>query len=576
MLNQHFIGNLSNKICKMLRNYVLSPLKENFCKKSNNLICGKWNYENKFQKKYVIKKNKHHWDNIQKRRKDYNHLEKFYSDKIKEFSKLLNSYHKTKKSMRYWEIVLGPFLVRSIMILWDKWEIINSDLKKEKIDKITCRDTSYKSFIFNDTEEFYLNYCNYYFNEFLCFEIVKYLKKNIYLNIIKKKPKISFKNKKSFVNKITSFNFNNKSILYRTFFGKVNSAKINLKLGNIPYFKNFDYRITKFKIDHKFRNYKIRKSKIINFENFFFEIILKILPASILENFSELRENSKKIFNNPKIIFTANANIGNDFFKIWAAEKTDNGSKYIIGDHGGVMEDKMLLNYTHNVSDIYVRSCKSNKSNTLQMPPNFILTTKKIVKKNQMKCLIPLMKRDFFTGNIFEPKLTEEEQIMKIKEFIKLIRPEIKNNIQIKPHPYSDNIFKSKVSSMFKRKVYTSNQSFKESLKNFKLVLNTEPSTVFFESFYYDIPNVLIFNRDFLHLNKKVEKLITKMKSNNLIFDNPRKAINHLNKIWLDPFIWWNSNKILKIRKEFQDLCALNNGDNENDWLKFFKKQIMN
>ena len=66
-------------------------------------------------------------------------------------------------------------------------------------------------------------------------------------------------------------------------------------------------------------------------------MIPRHVPIAYLEGYLELKELGlqNRWPRQPKVIFTSNAYQANDVFKAWAAEKTENGSKLVIGQHGG-------------------------------------------------------------------------------------------------------------------------------------------------------------------------------------------------------------------------------------------------
>ena len=60
---------------------------------------------------------------------------------------------------------------------------------------------------------------------------------------------------------------------------------------------------------------------------------------------------------NPRTIFTSSAWAYDDLFKIWTAEKVENGSKLIIGQHGGhmgVSKFSFYEDYQMKISDTFL------------------------------------------------------------------------------------------------------------------------------------------------------------------------------------------------------------------------------
>ena len=55
---------------------------------------------------------------------DYIYLTKAYEELLKSISSKLNEYHKKEHSIKYWRILVGPWLGYFIQILFDRWFLI--------------------------------------------------------------------------------------------------------------------------------------------------------------------------------------------------------------------------------------------------------------------------------------------------------------------------------------------------------------------------------------------------------------------------------------------------------------------
>ena len=53
---------------------------------------------------------KYHWDDRDKLREDYSYLQEQHEVLLRDLSKQLNKIHKKNYSIRYWRILIGPWL----------------------------------------------------------------------------------------------------------------------------------------------------------------------------------------------------------------------------------------------------------------------------------------------------------------------------------------------------------------------------------------------------------------------------------------------------------------------------------
>ena len=88
----------------------------------------------------------------------------------------------------------------------------------------------------------------------------------------------------------------------------------------------------------------------------------------------------RKIKLNPKIIYTAIGHTVDDYFKFWSAEQVMKGTKYIVSDHGGYIDDKQNFGAWSKFSDLYLRWNLDKKKNTLQMPPSILFKDQDFIK----------------------------------------------------------------------------------------------------------------------------------------------------------------------------------------------------
>jgi putative transferase (TIGR04331 family) len=58
-------------------------------------------------------------------------------------------------------------------------------------------------------------------------------------------------------------------------------------------------------------------------------------------------------------------------------------------------------------------------------------------------------------------------------------------------------------------------------------------------------------------LRKEAKFLADEMKKNNMIFNDPVQAAQHINEIWDNPLKWYNSKNVIQVRNNFLDI-ALN------------------
>ena len=130
----------------------------------------------------------HPWNNFNDYLKDIKKIEKIYIVILKQVSAKLNQHFKIKKNLRYWKILIGPWLMSFISAYYEKNLLINTLLKhkgKLIIPVVNLRENKNISKNYNDF--FYKNLLSSDWQDYLFSLILgkKKLKNNV--TLIKKK-----------------------------------------------------------------------------------------------------------------------------------------------------------------------------------------------------------------------------------------------------------------------------------------------------------------------------------------------------------------------------------------------------
>ena len=88
------------------------------------------------------------------------------------------------------------------------------------------------------------------------------------------------------------------------------------------------------------------------------------------------------------------------------------------------------------------------------------------------------------------------------------------------------------------------------------------------------VPNIILAKQSYFYLSDKKKDFLKELLENNVLFEDPIKAHIHLKNIWMDPLEWWNSEKIIEIKKRFHDLCFIKNDDYLNTWKNHFISEL--
>jgi putative transferase (TIGR04331 family) len=124
--------------------------------------------------------------------------------------------------------------------------------------------------------------------------------------------------------------------------------------------------------------------------------------------------------------------------------------------------------------------------------------------------------------------------------------------------------------------ISSSSHNLLEAFNDSKIIVCTYPETTVFEAIYSKIPTILLYKKEYWELHPEFDDLVKKMKLANIIFSDPVSASSHINRIWNDPRLWWDSPTVIDVRKEFFDQCGRVDDNWLDQWSDFFKEQLIN
>lgn len=573
---------------------VTTAIEDTWDFKSENVFLGEWC--RRFERKDIYNKlNYHvlpfHWRNREKLARDYKYLLNLKERIFPELSRNLKEIHRIGFNDRQWRIIIEPWLLSYISILYDRWESIRVAFdNKKNIYKVIRLDS--RNDVFNDFSEFsdLVNsdtWNHNLFNQIIDFE---YANQVVWENRSHKQEKINplsrVGNKTKFLRLIdrliSLIDHREKSILfYRPYLSYNQLVIFNLIFFQIPriYGNEFDFDVD-IGLNSQIRDFDLKLSSMNRFEDFLFENLVKNIPKSYLESFAFRYEKSKKHYT-AKIIFTANAHWVSDNFKIWAAEQNKtNNSRYILTSHGGAFPPKLsdFDKFQSDVSDRNVTWYKTNEVKDIQLPALKLLG-RKAKDLGEYYSIIALHNRVSYSYRAESaPMSTLSLDTFELTvSFIDALNREIFETLRIKAYPTKgwekDNRFNEIYGSGI---LYESERKLTDIFDISKLIICTYPQTTFAEAIVTGKPTILVYDAKNWEFSDLAYELLTDMMKVNIVFHDPIKAAHHINSIRDNIENWWEDPIVKKVRENFLDV-ALGYRKNENPllkWVSFFKDEI--
>lgn len=567
---------------------ITSPLDRTWPKNKNSelIICSESAVLNfkKLQESYkyfTINKNK--WENKKKLFKDYSYLESLYEKLLRQISHKLNEHHSIEENLEFWRILIGPWLGNFTHVFFERWQNIDSCIKKSNSIENISIDFDYKDFIPYDHKEFIKYSLNDYWNQFIYQNIlgniskkknVLKIKKNlIYKDLKKNNLALNFNEKKYSLINLIKYLFDlinkkdSKYFFYKTYLSFKDELKLNLKFNQLPRLNIKKLNIKKKNINFIFRE----KTKLTGFnknkfEKLLNEILFFQIPSVYLEDFDNLTlfKKNSKLPSNPKIIFTSNAAWFDSHIAYYIAKMKSKKTKIFYGQHGGNYSISKILwpeKHEKKISDKFLSWGWKEKGS--KVIPLSKFKSFNVKKTNDDELLIMLKNRQRYFCSMDSSGGTESfsSYLNYISAFlIKLNSPNRKKTILRLPNNNDIKSFDI-YSKLEKRFNFRTSNSLIDAFSKSKLIVHTLISTSINDALDANLPSIIIIRKDQNPINVNATKVFKMLHDANILFYDPIKAAKFVDTIWDNNRVelWWNKKRTQDAVKIFCKYFAKDN-----------------
>jgi len=554
---------------------VTTSIEESWDENSYKIILGSWHY---LKSDKEIDKNGCGYEaasqyvvDSKTKQEHYKYIGLLSNRLIQDLTTALNMVHGTSYSSRYWKILLGTWTHKILAILFNRWMSVKSVLENCNVDKTIILKIPKEEII----PEGYADFANIVGNvpewdHMIYGEILKnwtdiHCEEKGY-NFLRSKN--SHKSSKGYKNIIklmlksissvmNLFSSKKDGVLFSTYLPVWNKLKLQISLGQIPL-----YRSTP-KTQYIFPNHKARKYLIIgnksesDFEEFARKILSEQIPTCYLEGYERLKNSSKSLNwpQNPRFIFTSNAFDGNEFFKCWTAEKVDQGTPYIIGQHGGqygIAEFTPSERYEIDICDRYLTW---GWTNGIKTKPAFMFNKSRKVRHYPKGGLL-LVGRVFFNNVTPWNEILEYEKYLEDQSLLASLLPiNIKKRLSIRLYP-GDRMADQIKNNIWNRRhpevvVDVGERSMKNLVNNSRLIVHSYNGTGMLEHMSQNIPILIFWNEEYSVIRESAKSHFNELKKVGIFHTDPESISNKIAEIWEDVEGWWNQESVQTVRVNF-------------------------
>tara|TARA_Y100000748_G_scaffold304134_1_gene311992 strand:+ start:977 stop:2737 length:1761 start_codon:yes stop_codon:yes gene_type:complete len=516
---------------------------------------------------------KYHWDDRNKLLEDYKYIQSLYEKIISDLSIHLNEMHSVNYSIRYWRIIIGPWLNYFLGILFDRWQTLNNVAISGERLHCYILDRKYGEIIPRDMVDFNNLYCDDDWNEAIYSQLLEtYFFKSFNLIKIKhEKIESQLEDNPTLISKIkdkvlkfldySKTILNSRSLYVIQGLSKITNLCLQFKLGQIPRFWK-SYAFDSIKPDKSMRNWSISSDiDSCAFERIARDMVIEHIPTLYLEGYSMAIAKIKSIGlpKHPKLIFTTNGYSSDEFFKFWCAEATELRAPLVIAQHGGHYGSGLFSateEHEIKISDKYLtwgwEASQSKKTiafgniSELTSPIKYDPTGKALI----VGCGIPRYSYRMFAIPVANQWLDYfQEQSLFVDALNSNVFDQLLLRLYVKDYGWD---MESRWRERHpKIKIDKGQKSIRNLISETRIYIATYNATTYLESLLWNVPTIIFWNPRHWELRPEAMESYELLKSVGIFHESPDSAAAKINEVWEDVDLWWKSDTVQAARVQF-------------------------
>lgn len=530
----------------------------------------------------------YHWNDRNKLRNDYVYLMGVYEELLAKLARTLNEVHKKNYSLRYWRIIVGPWLGYFVQVLFDRWSVLGSALKDNKIATCKIIKKDYFAAVPADFAEFQGLSVNDDWNEtvfgqllvscFSDFLAVEFVVRNGEGH--KNYWDISWKTKVrnalySIYEKLAKpFGRSKSHFFISTRLTLFSEIKLQLKLGQFPRLRK-SKRVKCNCLDKELRS-QIFTGEALGqdaFMKILHEMMPLHLPVAYLEGYQCLVDAGDDMGwpSDPKTIFTSNSFLADDLFKTWCAGRCEEGAPLIIGQHGGHFGMSPFAFYEEHqieISDVWLSWGWANQANYKIKPVGVINRTTGCnpIYKPGGRLLMVEMTLPRYSYHLYAAPIAGQFLYYFSDQcrFVEGLNERARDKLTIRLAPrdtYQWNQRERWNDRFDNVTLDDGEQDMSKLISQCRLYVSTYNATTYLESLTLDVPTIIFWDQNYWELTSEAAQFIGLLESVGIFHKTPMAAAAYINDIWDNVEAWWRQESVQAARREFCNQYARTSKD---------------
>jgi putative transferase (TIGR04331 family) len=532
------------------------------------------------------------WDDPDRFRQAYNYLNEVHERLLSCLTETMNGIHRTRHSERYWRILLGPWLMHYLQVLYDRYISLVEAYKK--YPDLTTLGLSEECFVTpRDTRE--------------CITLLLEDPYNLQIitRILQKLGK-AFPQKPQKISKSSGFDpsvVKNLKSRVLDFFSRLpfppigphtiisgdpnSSGLTDIKLsilarGKLKTIRTQSYQVPALPLDLQARD-KLNKISLDNneFESLLVDMLPLDMPQCFIESFELIKREAKKIVPvRPQAVFSAYMWYFFEVFKQIAAIYADEGALIVGSQHGGNYGSIKYLpaeDHELKITDRYYTWGWTRANSPARIVPFYAgkLSGRKSLHPNNKKdgilFAVDIVPRYLNRANYYSYAFSRylEWQLRFIDAIDSKLRKKVRCRQLFEDYGWDIKERWNELCNDIMLEDFFS-VPFLSSLENCRLFVCDHLGTTFLEALSANKPCVLFWDPKIYELRGEAVEYYKLLSEMEILFHDPQKAAHKVNAIYEDVESWWNQPERQRVVRLFCRRFARQGPDSIKAWANEF------
>lgn len=516
----------------------------------------------------------YHWDDRDKFHSDYLYLGVFYERVLSDLAIRLNQIHGVEHSLRYWRILIGPWLAYFIQALFDRWLSIEEAINHFEITGTIILSRNEDELVPNDMTHMVELMLGDEWNHHIYAAIlerfgnVPFIRKSrVNQPAVLKKSKSGLKHKISTIlSSLTSRFVRERDVfLISTYLPSFSEFRLYLRFLQIPQ-RWRSINPVQVSVELTQRKWKVGDQGQTEFEKFVFAMIPKQIPTLYLEGYQQLVEQARcsPWPSRPNVVYSANALLHDTVSMAYTAEKVEQGTPLVYGQHGGSYGMAQFMwaeDHERRIAEKYLTWGWTAVGGAETLP---IGVVKKIKRRNgasskaRTDLLLILATLPRYTFRL-DSDVGANQMLKYISDCLQfgnsIMGSDAYSALRVRLHS-TEYGWGEKARWAFghpKARLDNGLRPIWDLVENSRLVVLTYNSTGYLEFFAAGVPTIIFWDMETRPVRNSAIPYFEELKRVGVFHETPESAAVYVNKIWDDVDAWWSSAEVQEVLTRFKE-----------------------